>query len=97
MTFRPPTGISDFRDLRRSDATYVDKTGFVTDVLAQWAKVLLLPRPRRFGKTLNLSALRYFLERSEEDRSDLFEGLAVWESEAPRAHFQRYPVVFLTF
>ena len=97
MDFRAPLGYSDFRDLRRAGVTYVDKTAFVAEVLDNPAKVLLLPRPRRFGKTLNLSTLRYFLERSDEDRSDLFEGLSVWGSEDARAHFGRYPVVFLTF
>jgi hypothetical protein len=55
------------------------------------------PRPRRFGKTLNLSALRYFVEKRPEDLSHLFQDLAVWNDPAARAHFQRYPVLFLTF
>ncbi len=97
MLFRAPLGFSDFLDLRRAGVTYVDKTAFVTDLLESTSKVLLLPRPRRFGKTLNLSTLRYFLERRDEDRSDLFEGLAVWDSGEARRHFQRYPVVSLTF
>ncbi len=62
------------------------------------AQVLLLPRPRRFGKTLNLSTLRYFFERSHEDRSDLFCGLAAWSAgQTCRSHFQRHPVIYLTF
>ena len=97
MPFCAPIGYSDFLDLRRSGVTYVDKTAFVAEVLDPTAKVLLFPRPRRFGKTLNLSTLRYFLERTDEDRADLFEDLAVWQSEEARRHFQRYPVVFLTF
>jgi len=97
VSFSAPLGYSDFLDLRRSGATYVDKTSFVVDVLAGQPKVLLLPRPRRFGKTLNLSTLLYFLEHTDEDRTDLFEGLEVWRSEPARRHFQRYPVVFLTF
>jgi len=105
MPFRAPIGHSDFAKLRRAEATYVDKTALIAEVLASPTEVLLLPRPRRFGKTLNLSTLRYFLERTDEDRSDLWrsaeltwasgsEGLAVWESEEARHHFQRYPVVF---
>ncbi len=97
MRFRPLLGQSDFRLLREDGGLYVDKTRLVADVLDAGAQALLLPRPRRFGKTLNLSTLRHFLERSEDDLGRLFEGLAVWESEAARAHFQRYPVVFLTF
>ncbi|MCB9740769.1 MAG: AAA family ATPase [Deltaproteobacteria bacterium] len=60
--------------------------------------VLLLPRPRRFGKTLNLSTLAAYLERTEHDRSALFEDLAVWQAgDDVRAHFGRHPVLFLTF
>ena len=94
---RLPIGISDFRELREQGALYVDKTHFITQVLTGHAAVALLPRPRRFGKTLNLSALRYFVEKSEEDRTALFEGLSVWASEEARRHYQRYPVLFLTF
>ncbi len=60
------------------------------------ARVLLLPRPRRFGKTLNLSMLRYFLEKSPEDRRDLFAGLKIQSSPSAHLHFQKYPVIFLT-
>ena len=90
-------GRSDFRYFRESGAVYVDKTRFVSGVLSAAADVLLFPRPRRFGKTTNLSTLRWFLEKTTEDRSALFEGLAVWSDAAARAHFQKYPVIFLTF
>lgn len=92
-----PIGISDFRKLREPGVLYVDKTHFVTDVLASHREVELFPRPRRFGKTVNLSTVRCFVERSTEDRSALFEGLSVWGSAEARAHFQRYPVISLTF
>ncbi len=94
---RFPIGISDFRKLREGSYHYVDKTPLIEAVLSAGAEVLLMPRPRRFGKTLNLSMLRYFLEKSPEDRTALFAGLAVASSELARPHFQRYPVVFLTF
>jgi hypothetical protein len=99
MTLRIPLGIDDFRKLRESGLTYVDKTQLVCDVLdLAGIEVLLLPRPRRFGKSLNLSMLRCFFERSDEDLSHLFEGLAVWQAGEPyRAHFQRYPVIYLNF
>jgi hypothetical protein len=99
MTLRIPIGIDDFRKLRESELTYVDKTRLVCDVLdLAGSEVLLLPRPRRFGKSLNLSMLRCFFERSDEDLSHLFEGLAVWQAGEPyRAHFQRYPVIYLDF
>jgi hypothetical protein len=99
MTLRIPLGIDDFRLLRESGLTYVDKTRLVCDVLdLTGIQVLLLPRPRRFGKSLNLSMLRCFFERSDEDLSHLFHGLAVWDAGEPyRAHFQRYPVIYLNF
>lgn len=60
-----PIGISDFRMIRMENRYYADKTPLIQEVIDAAAQVLLLPRPRRFGKTLNLSMLRYFFERSE--------------------------------
>jgi hypothetical protein len=99
MSLPLPIGITDFRELREKKLTYVDKSGLLIDMIDMpGVKVLLLPRPRRFGKTLNLSMLRYFFERRAEDLSHLFADLAVWQAgEAYRAHFQRYPVIYLTF
>lgn len=99
MPFRPPIGQSDFRNLRREGLTYVDKTALISRLLADSSLAILLARPRRFGKTLNLSTLRYFLERPPEgeDRADLFEGLQVWQDMEARRHFQRHPVLSLTF
>lgn len=94
--FAAPIGISDFRQLRESGDTYVDKTEHLATLLASATKVVLFPRPRRFGKTLNLSTARYFLEASPEDRSALFEGLTVWDEPEARRHFGRYPVIDLT-
>jgi hypothetical protein len=92
-------GESDYRDLRRSGMTYVDKTLWVADVLGHGAKVHVVPRPRRFGKTLNMSTLRYFVERTNEDRADLFADTAIWNAENGRyrEHFQRYPTIYLSF
>ncbi len=95
---KPALGESDFRALRQGGAPYVDKTFFIADVLVHSrAPVQLYCRPRRFGKTLNLSMLRYFLERCEEDRSGLFEGLTVWQDAEVRAHFATHPVIWLSF
>src|SRR4051812_18433778 len=94
---RFPIGISDFRMVREGGFRYIDKSALIEDVLDAGAQVLLIPRPRRFGKTLNLSMLRYFLAKSPEDRSALFAGLAVASSEIARPHAQRYPVIFMTF
>jgi len=67
MAARLPIGTSDFAQLRRDGLTYVDKTGLVTEVVRSERRVLQFPRPRRFGKTLNLSMLRAWFERSDED------------------------------
>uniref|UniRef100_UPI003D0EEC61 AAA family ATPase n=1 Tax=Haliangium sp. TaxID=2663208 RepID=UPI003D0EEC61 len=99
MSLPLPIGIDDFRLLRERGRTYVDKTAMICELIDDaGSQVVLLPRPRRFGKSLNLSMLRYYFERSDEDLSALFEGLTVWEAGEPyRAHFQRYPVIYLTF
>ena len=97
MSFFPALGQSNFRALREAGAGYVDKTRFIAEILADPTQVLLFPRPRRFGKTLLLSALDHFLAMRGEDLSHLFQDLAVWSDTAALEHFQRYPVIFLTF
>jgi len=95
-------GISNFRELRERGLLFIDKSLFIQEVLDAGAKSLLIPRPRRFGKTLNLSMLKYFLEKRETDEERnraraLFQGLAIEEQPEFREHFARYPVIFLTF
>jgi hypothetical protein len=97
MAVSPPLGISDFRLLRQSNATYVDKTAAIADVLRNPAQVLLFPRPRRFGKTLLLSTLQAFVERGSDDHERLFGDLAIWNDPAARQHLGRYPVIAMTF
>lgn len=72
-----PIGISDFKKLRDEGYAYVDKTLFIQEIVEKGTEVALIPRPRRFGKTLNLSMLRYFFERSTEDTSYLFKDLNI--------------------
>lgn len=94
---KPRPGPEDFRQLRTEGYYYVDKTAFIVEWVAEKDQVVLVPRPRRFGKTLNLSTLRYFLEKSSEDRRSLFEDLAVSRaSEEVLQHQGRYPVILLT-
>lgn len=59
-TLKLPVGIDDFRKLRESDFYYVDKTRLIEQLLLNWSEVTLFPRPRRFGKTLNMSMLKSF-------------------------------------
>jgi Predicted AAA-ATPase len=94
-----PIGIDDFRKLRERGLEYVDKTHLIREIVdPSGVAVALLPRPRRFGKSLNLSMLRWFFEKRDEDLWHLFDGLHIARAgEAYRAHFQRYPVVHLSF
>src|SRR5689334_4535418 len=99
MALRIPIGIDDFRALREQRLEYVDKSHLIQKLIDRvGVKVVLLPRPRRFGKTVNLSMLRCFFEKRDEDLWHLFEGLSIAQAgEEYRAHFQRYPVVHLSF
>ena len=100
MRRKIPVGVSDFRDLIEGDYLYVDKSLFIRDVLDSPANTLLLPRPRRFGKTLNLSLLHNFFETPPVGNAtdvDLFAGLAVSRLPECMEHSGRYSVIFLTF
>jgi hypothetical protein len=99
MQRRIPIGIDDFRALRELDLEYVDKSHLIRELLDDvGVQVVLLPRPRRFGKTVNLSMLRCFFEKRGEDFSHLFDGLSIMTAgQEYRRHFQRYPVIHLTF
>ena len=88
-------GTDDFKELRDDGGYFVDKSLLIKEVIAG-SKSLLLPRPRRFGKTLNLSMLRYFFEQSAEDRSYLFQDLAVASLPEVMAQQGQYPVIFLS-
>lgn len=92
-----PIGLSDFKSLREAGFTYVDKTGLIKAVLTCPSETMLLPRPRRFGKTLNLSMLRYFFENTEEDQRGLFAETVIERDPLFDAHQGKYPVIFLSF
>lgn len=100
MSLRLPLGHSDYRKIRRAGLHMVDKTPFIRHVLDSWAEVQLVCRPRRFGKSTNLSMLRYFLEAPQPgatDRGDdLFEGTRIWADLDARTHFQAHPVVYVS-
>jgi hypothetical protein len=99
MPLRIPIGIDDFRALREEQLEYVDKSDLIRQLLDRpGVQVVLLPRPRRFGKTVNLSMLRSYFEKSDEDLSHLFQDLSIWQAgDKYRAHFQRYPVLLFNF
>ncbi len=92
-----PVGVSDFKEMREGCYYFVDNSLFIQEIIEAWAKVLLIPRPRRFGKTLNLSMLRYFFEKTEENRTGLFEGLHIRDNKLFETHYGQYPVIYLTF
>ena len=93
-----PIGISDFGKIIEEDFYYVDKSLFIKEIIDNGSESILFPRPRRFGKTLNLSMLRYFYEKSTDDTSSLFQHLNIWQQgEAYTQKQGRHPVIFLTF
>jgi len=93
---RLPIGISDFKTVIDGGYEYVDKSLFIQELVEGGTHVTLIPRPRRFGKTLNLSLLRYFFEKTDEDTSYLFKDLKIWESETYRSMQGQFPVISLS-
>ena len=90
-----PVGIDNFEKLRREKFYYVDKTRLIIDLLGNWGEVNLFTRPRRFGKTLNMSMLKYFFEIGTD--KTIFDGLAISREKALcDEHMGKYPVVFIT-
>ncbi len=96
---RVPTGIVDFRTLREGKFEYIDKSHLISEFLRRDGhQVVLVPRPRRFGKTINLTMLKSFFEKREENLWHLFEGLHIANAgDEVRKHFQKYPVIHLSF
>ncbi len=90
-------GHDDFAVVRESNNFYVDKTNFIREWWESNDKVTLITRPRRFGKTLNMSMLENFFSLQYAGRGDLFEGLSIWRSEQYRELQGTYPVIFLSF
>ncbi|MCI9020884.1 MAG: AAA family ATPase [Eubacterium sp.] len=90
-----PIGIEDFAQLRTEDFYYADKTGFIKELLQNWGQANLFTRPRRFGKSLNMSMLKRFFEYG--DNSRLFQGLEISrEKELCEAYMGRFPVIFVS-
>lgn len=90
-----PVGIENFEEIRRKGFYYVDKTKLIEQLLQQWGKVNLFTRPRRFGKTLNMSMLRYFFEIGTDET--LFDGLQISENQALcREYMGKFPVIFVS-
>ena len=91
---RISTGIENFKELLDNNYYYVDKTKLIEDVLSD--KVTLYTRPRRFGKTLNMSMLYYFFSNKEKENAYLFDGLYISKQQEAKSYQNQYPVIFLT-
>ena len=90
-------GKQSYSSLRENDNFYIDKTNFIKEWWEADDVVTLITRPRRFGKTLNMDMLHCFFSNRYAGRSDLFEGLSVWEEEGYRKLQGTYPVIFFSF
>ena len=90
-------GNQSFESIREKDNFYIDKTNFIREWWDNDDTVTLITRPRRFGKTLNMSMLECFFSNEYKDRGDLFEGLEIWNDEKYRKVQGTYPVIFLSF
>ena len=97
MAKRVAIGIQSFEKLRVGNYFYVDKTDFIREWWDSGDDVTLITRPRRFGKTMNMSMLEAFFSVDYADRRELFEGLSIWENEKYREIQGTYPVIFLSF
>ena len=90
-------GTSEFKKMRTRNNYYIDKTMFIKDIIDNKSEVTLITRPRRFGKTLNMSMLKYYFDCSQKDSRDLFEGLKIMEQgEKYTSKLGTYPVIYLT-
>ena len=90
-------GISDFKALRLRNNYFIDKTMYIKDIIDNQSGVVLITRPRRFGKTLNMSMLRYYFDCNVKDSASLFEGLKIMEQDEKYTSKQgAYPCIYLT-
>lgn len=87
-----PIGIEDFQEIRTEGFYYVDKTEMIRELLENWAKVNLFTRPRRFGKSLNMSMLKYFFDLNTD--KSIFDGLKISEATALCEEYMgKFPVI----
>ena len=89
-------GVSDFKKIIEEEFYYFDKTKFIEEIIQDGAEVKLFTRPRRFGKTLNMSMLKYFFDRKDaQENRKIFKGLYIEKKESFKEQGQ-YPVIFLS-
>ena len=97
MTVRTGLGYQNYEEVITENIFYIDKTGFIKEWWECGDKVTLITRPRRFGKTLNLSMIECFFSNKYAGRRELFEGKAIWNEEMYRQLQGTYPVIFMSF
>ena len=90
------TGISDFKTLINSNQFFIDKSLLIKEFIEDSSEVILIPRPRRFGKTLNISMLKYFFD-IKEGSVNLFKNLKIWEDKDIKKHLNKYPIISISF
>ena len=91
-----PIGVEDFKEIMQNNYYYVDKTKLIEDIINDGSKVKLFTRPRRFGKTLNMSTLKYFFDvRNGEKNRELFKNLYI-ENSPVFSEQGKYPVIFIS-
>ncbi len=92
-----PIGLSDFQEMIERDYYYIDKSLFLKELMDDGSKILLIPRPRRFGKTLNMSMIQNFFQKSEESKKYLFEDLKINKEKDIMEMQGKYPVISFSF
>lgn len=91
-----PIGISDFKKLIESNCYFIDKSLLIREFIENSSEIMLIPRPRRFGKTLNMSMIKYFFDIREESKN-LFDGLKIEKCENIKSLKGKYPVIYISF
>ena len=90
-------GISDFEEIIKKGYYFIDKTGYIKDIIDTASKVILITRPRRFGKTLNMSMLRYYFDVDYKENAEIFKGLKIMEQDEKYTNeMGKYPCIYLT-
>ena len=92
-----PVGVDDYKELIDENCLYIDKTLLIKEFFDNKAKVTLITRPRRFGKSITLSMLRYFFEKTDRSNAYLFEKTKIWQYEKFQKIQGTYPVIFISF
>ncbi len=90
-------GTSDFKKMRVKDNYYIDKTMYIKEIIDNKSEIILVTRPRRFGKTLNMSMLKYYFDINNKDSKELFKGLKILDQEEKyTSKMNYYPCIYIT-